>query len=50
MKKTRPKSTNEEMRTKYDFAGGVRGKYVERYRRERSVVLTRTLTRPRSEE
>jgi len=27
------------MRPNYDFSGGVRGKYVERYRRGNNVVL-----------
>jgi hypothetical protein len=27
------------MRTEYDFSGGVRGKYVDRYRRGTNVVL-----------
>ena len=27
------------MRAEYDFSGGVRGKYVERYRRGTNVVL-----------
>jgi len=27
------------MRTEYDFSGGVRGKYVERYRKGTNVVL-----------
>ena len=28
-----------EMRAEYDFSGGVRGKYVDRYRRGTNVVL-----------
>jgi hypothetical protein len=28
-----------EMRAHYDFTGGVRGKYVDRYRRGRNVIL-----------
>ena len=28
-----------EMRAEYDFSGGVRGKYVERYRKGTNVVL-----------
>jgi hypothetical protein len=27
------------MRTEYDFSGGVRGKYVDRYRRGTNVVV-----------
>jgi hypothetical protein len=27
------------MRAEYDFSGGVRGKYVERYRRGTNVIL-----------
>ena len=28
-----------EMRAEYDFSGGVRGKYVDKYRRGTNVVL-----------
>jgi hypothetical protein len=30
---------DDEMREEYDFRGGVRGKYVERYRRGTNLVL-----------
>ena len=30
---------DDEMLPEYDFAGGVRGKYVERYRQGTNVVL-----------
>ena len=33
MKKPPSKRRTEEMREEYDFSGGVRGKYVDRYRR-----------------
>jgi hypothetical protein len=43
MKKPPSKSgktgTKPEMRAEYDFSDGVRGKYVERYRRGVNVVL-----------
>jgi hypothetical protein len=39
MKKTRSKRANTRMRAEYDFSGGVRGKYVERYRSGTNVVL-----------
>lgn len=29
----------DEMRAEYDFSGGVRGKYVDRYRKGTNVVL-----------
>jgi hypothetical protein len=38
-KKRRSKRTTVEMRPEYDFSGGVRGKYVDRYRRGTKVVL-----------
>jgi len=28
-----------DMRPEYDFSGGVRGKYIERYRRGTNIVL-----------
>lgn len=30
---------DDEMRPEYDFSGGVRGKYVERYAKGTNVVL-----------
>ena len=33
MKKAAPKRRTREMRAEYDFSGGVRGKYVDSYRR-----------------
>lgn len=39
MKKPRSKRTTAEMRPEYDFSGGVRGKYADRYRRGVNVVL-----------
>ena len=39
MKKTPSKRRAGEMRAEYDFSGGVRGKYVDRYRRGTNVVL-----------
>jgi hypothetical protein len=37
--KAKAKRRTGEMRAEYDFSGGVRGKYVERYRRGTNVVL-----------
>ena len=39
MKKPRSKPIAVEMRAEYDFSGGVRGKYVDQYRRGTNVVL-----------
>jgi hypothetical protein len=39
MKKPPSKRRTREMRAEYDFSGGVRGKYVDRYRRGTNVVL-----------
>ena len=39
MKKPLSKRNTDEMRAEYDFSGGVRGKYVDRYRRGTNVVL-----------
>ena len=39
MKKPTSKRPTSEMRAEYDFSGGVRGKYVDRYRRGTNVVL-----------
>jgi hypothetical protein len=39
MKKPPSRPRAPEMRAEYDFSGGVRGKYVERYRRGTNVVL-----------
>ena len=39
MKKTRSKRTRTEMRSEYDFSGGVRGKYADGYRRATNLVL-----------
>lgn len=39
MKKPPCKRRTREMRAEYDFSGGVRGKYVDRYRRGINVVL-----------
>jgi len=36
---TSSKASTKEMREQYDFSGGVRGKYVERYRAGTNVVL-----------
>ncbi len=38
-KKPRARRTAAEMRAEYDFSGGVRGKYADRYRRGSNVVL-----------
>jgi len=39
MKKPPSKRRSPEMRAEYDFSEGVRGKYVDRYRRGTNVVL-----------
>ena len=39
MKKTPSKKRAGDMRAEYDFSGGVRGKYVDRYRRGINVVV-----------
>ena len=39
MKNTTSKRRSSEMRAEYDFSNGVRGKYVDRYRRGTNVVL-----------
>ena len=39
MKTTPSEADLTEMRTEYDFAGGVRGKYAERYGRGTNLVL-----------
>lgn len=39
MKKPPSKRRTPEMRAEYDFSGGVRGKYVDRYRQGANVVL-----------
>ena len=39
MKKPPSKRRTPEMRVDYDFSGGVRGKYVDRYRQGTNVVL-----------
>ncbi len=38
-KKRRSKGAAPEMRAEYDFSGGVRGKYADRYRRGVNVIL-----------
>jgi hypothetical protein len=32
-------TTNDEMRSEYDFSGGVRGKYYEAYTQSSNVVI-----------
>jgi len=39
MKKPASKPRVREMRPEYDFSGGVRGKYAERYRKGTNVIL-----------
>jgi hypothetical protein len=39
MKKACSREAEPPMRAEYDFSGGVRGKYVERYRRGSNVIL-----------
>ena len=38
-KTTSSEQNSTEMRAEYDFSGGVRGKYADRYRRGTNVVL-----------
>ncbi len=39
MKKRRSSRAASDMRAEYDFSGGVRGKYAERYRAGVNVIL-----------
>ncbi len=39
IKKPYSKRSRDEMRPEYDFSGGVRGKYANRYRKGTNVVL-----------
>jgi hypothetical protein len=39
MKKPTSSRDQDEMRPEYDFSGGVRGKYADRYRKGTNVVL-----------
>jgi hypothetical protein len=39
MKKQDSSPDRDDMRQEYDFSGGVRGKYAERYRRGTNVIL-----------
>ena len=39
MKKPPSKQTADETRAEYDFSGGIRGKYADRYRRGTNLVL-----------
>ena len=39
MSKDRDKTEEEEMRSEYDFSGGVRGKYAARYAAGTNVVV-----------
>jgi hypothetical protein len=39
MKKTHKKSSDTELRPEYDFAGGVRGKYAERFSAGSNIVV-----------
>jgi len=39
MKKRRSRRAAPEMRAEYDFSGGVRGKYADRYRLGVNVIL-----------
>jgi hypothetical protein len=48
-KKLPSKRRSREMRAECDFSGGVRGKYVDRYRRGTNVVLLVSQSRPAPE-
>jgi predicted RNase H-like HicB family nuclease len=37
----KPSRDDDEMRPEYDFSGGARGKYAERYRRQVTAVVER---------
>lgn len=39
MKKANEVPPDDEMRAEYDFSGGVRGKYFQRYRQGTNLVL-----------
>ena len=39
-----PRPPEDEMRPEYDFSGGVRGKYAERYLRSNARVLPEDLS------
>jgi hypothetical protein len=39
MKKRRSDTAVRELRAEYDFSGGVRGEYAERYRQRVNVIL-----------
>ncbi len=40
MKKTsKPSDSSDELRPEYDFSGGVRGKYAQRFREGTNVVV-----------
>ena len=39
MKKPSSRRAKGEMRPEYDFSGGIRGKYVDRYRHGTNVIL-----------
>jgi hypothetical protein len=34
-----PETNHDEMRSKYDFSGGVRGKYYEAYQQAANIVV-----------
>jgi len=39
MKKNRKPDSGDEMRPEYDFSGGVRGKYAQRFREGTNVIV-----------
>jgi hypothetical protein len=39
MKKNKVSEPSDEMRSEYDFSGGVRGKYVQRFREGTNIVV-----------
>ena len=39
MKKNSKSSSSDEMRPEYDFSGGVRGKYAQRFREGTNVIV-----------
>ena len=38
-KTTKPSDSSDELRPEYDFSGGVRGKYAQRFREGTNVVV-----------
>jgi len=39
MKKTSKSASSDEMRPEYDFSGGVRGRYAQRFREGTNIIV-----------